>query len=66
MLSDVAGALGGLGGKPVIYRDSDGVYDGIRHQNGRFVSFYPIGERVLEAALAAVRKGRGLGGRAER
>lgn len=38
--------------KKIIYRDSDGIYDGIHAlPDGEFVSFYTIGTRHLETAL---------------
>ena len=55
-VAEVAVEVGSLRDRPVIYRDSEGVFDGIAHANDRFVAFYPIGERVLEPALTAARR----------
>jgi hypothetical protein len=40
----------------IIYRDSDGTWDGIDFdKDGDFIDFYPIGLELREAAMAAVR-----------
>lgn len=46
------------GGLPavVIYRDSDGRYDRLRHRNGVFGGFAPIGATSLAEALAKIRE----------
>ena len=49
-------ALGGLGSRPVICRDRYRVFAGIEHRAGRAYSNYPIGEHVLEAALAVAKR----------
>lgn len=38
----------------VLYRDSEGRYDRIRHRNGVFGGFTPLGATSLEAALRGV------------
>ena len=55
VLSTVGDEIGGIGHRPVIYRDSSKTFDGIYHQGERFAGFYPVNETVLEAALAKVR-----------
>jgi len=40
----------------VIYRDSTGQYDRIRHRNGVFGGFAPLGARSLTQALAALKE----------
>lgn len=48
-----AGVL--IAGRCLIYRDSDGVWDGVTlDAELRFVRFYPINERSLDAALKAI------------
>ena len=54
--AEVAAEVGGLKDRPVIYRDSDGVLDGVLQGHGHFFGFCPIGERVPEPALAAARQ----------
>jgi len=40
----------------VIYRDSDGIIDGILTRDGEFKDFYLIGERDLEKAKLKIQK----------
>ena len=44
-----------LGGRPVIYRDSMGRFDGVNHILGRFVSFSSLNETNVYAAVAKVK-----------
>lgn len=46
-----------LGGKKVVYRDSDGIWDGINQKNGNFIGFYPIRTRDQSVALETAIKG---------
>ena len=55
VLHDVSGSIGRLDGRPIIYRDSTKTFDGVLHDGAEFRGFYPIGETVLEMALAKVR-----------
>ncbi len=41
---------------PVIYRDSRGIWDGIKTVRGHFVDFYPIAKIKLDDALAKARQ----------
>ena len=54
VLQAEAQRLGGRLPRTVIYRDSTGRYDRIRHRNGVFGGFAPIGVESLDAAIAAV------------
>ena len=38
--------------KRVIYRDSEGMWDGVSHTGGAFHDFYPIRETDLDKAIA--------------
>lgn len=40
-----------LKSKKFIYRDSMGYYDGLKQIDGKFLSWYPIHEKDLKAAL---------------
>ena len=40
----------------VIYRDSEGNFDGVDHEQGKFLKFYPVNETDLEKALEKVSK----------
>lgn len=40
----------------VIYRDSEGRYDRMRHRNGVFGGFAPIGARSLAEALSRIKE----------
>lgn len=42
-------------GKPVIYKDSLGVWDGISISNNKFTGFYSINERGLQSAILKVK-----------
>lgn len=48
----------GLSGKRILYRDSMGVWDELKHAGGRFAGYAPIRERSLEVALAKLGYGR--------
>jgi hypothetical protein len=39
----------------IIYRDSAGMYDGIKHENGKFISFYSINETDFQNAVNVAR-----------
>ena len=54
VLNAVDKALGGIGYRRVIYRDSTKTFDGVDHIGQRFTGFYPLSETVLEAALSKV------------
>lgn len=54
VIADLALELGGLGRMPVIYRDTDGVYDGLAHDGFRFCGFFPIRVGCLNEALATL------------
>lgn len=56
VLRRVSRRIQGIGNRPVIYRDSTKTFDGISHESGSFVGFYPIGETVLEAAITRAKK----------
>lgn len=56
VLRRVSQSLGGIGRRPVIYRDSTKTFDGVLHDGDRFEGFYSIGETVLESALAKIRR----------
>ena len=45
----------GLGKRLVIYRDTEGTFDGLDHENGAFKGFYPLGRTDLRPALQAAR-----------
>lgn len=55
VLSAVDAEIGGIGHRPVIYRDSTKTFDGVYHDGDRFAGFYAVNETVLEAALSKVR-----------
>ena len=55
VLSAVDAEIGGIGHRPVIYRDSTKTFDGVHHNGDRFAGFYAVSETVLEAALQKVR-----------
>ena len=38
----------------IIYRDSDGKYDGVEHEQGKFIKFYSVNETNLIDALDKV------------
>ena len=38
----------------VIYKDSEGNFDGVMHEQGKFKRFYPVNESELEKALEKV------------
>jgi hypothetical protein len=38
----------------LIYRDSDGVFDGVVHVKGRFAGFYPLRARTRAGAIKAL------------
>jgi hypothetical protein len=38
----------------IIYRDSEGNFDGVMHEQGNFLKFYPVNETDLEKALDKV------------
>lgn len=40
----------------IIYRDSEGNFDGVDHDKGKFIKFYPVNESDLEKALEKVSK----------
>ena len=39
----------------IIYRDSEGNFDGVEHEQGKFKRFYSVNESDLEKALEKVR-----------
>jgi hypothetical protein len=47
VLTEIAGQLKAPFSSIVIYRDSSGMWDGIRHEGGQFKGFYPIRETDL-------------------
>ena len=49
----IAAVVEDLAGRPIMYRDATGTFDGVELADGCFGAFYPIGERVLEAAIEA-------------
>ncbi len=51
VLTEIAGQLKAPFPSMVIYRDSSGMWDGIRHEGGQFKGFYPIREANLDRAL---------------
>lgn len=55
VLNAINAELGGIGFRPVIYRDSTKTFDGVNHDGARFTGFYSVNETVLEAALSKVR-----------
>lgn len=40
----------------VIYKDSEGNFDGVDHDKGKFIKFYPVNESDLQKALEKVSK----------
>jgi len=38
----------------IIYKDSLGNFDGVDHEQGKFIRFYPVNETDLEKALEKV------------
>ncbi|GAB3682082.1 hypothetical protein [Salinisphaera aquimarina] len=54
VVADIAERMGGLGARPLIYRDSSGRYDGISHDGQQFLGFYPIGVTDESEALIHV------------
>ena len=54
ILLEIKSELGTLPGK-IIYRDSQGDFDGIEHKEGIFKRFYPIRETDLNKALEKVK-----------
>ena len=39
----------------IIYKDSEGNFDGVEHEQGKFIKFYSVNESELEKALEKVR-----------
>lgn len=54
----VAQVVAQYGDHPVIYRDSDGVWDELVHRNGVFHSFHGLGYREPGPAMDQVQKER--------
>jgi hypothetical protein len=49
--------------RALIYRDSDGVFDGVAHAKGQFAGFYPLRARTRAGAIKAlVRRNRSKAG----
>lgn len=40
----------------VIYKDTDGIWDGVKHNNGHFVNFYPIRMTDMDKAISYVKE----------
>lgn len=38
----------------IIYRDSEGNFDGVDHDKGKFIRFYPVNDTDIEKALEKV------------
>ena len=55
VLATLDDQLGGLGDRPVIYRDSEGLWDGVLHSGAVFRGFRPLRERSVGRALQRVR-----------
>lgn len=49
VLDEISAQLGGLAGYAIIYRDSQGIWDGVRLERGLAV-FYGLNETELEEA----------------
>jgi Family of unknown function (DUF6011) len=56
VLRDLSARIGPLLPANVIYRDSAGRYDGVRHRKGVFGGFYPIGATTLLEALGKLQE----------
>lgn len=54
VIAEISQALGGLYDRPVVYRDTQGRYDGIEHDGHRFLGFYPVGTYDQDEAVAFV------------
>ena len=54
ILMDIKSEIGTLPDK-IIYRDSQGEFDGIEHKEGIFKRFYPVRETDLHTALEKVK-----------
>ena len=50
VLEDLRGIYGSLDSYKIMYRDSQGIYDGISHSGNRFSGFFSLNERNEEAA----------------
>ena len=59
-LREAAARLGGLGDRPVIFRDRARAYSGVARSGAAFRGLYPLGEDVLEPAVSAAKRGRPL------
>ena len=51
VIAELYEASGGEMTEPVIYRDSDGAWNGMGHQDGVFDWFYPLNERDRDRAI---------------
>lgn len=45
VLIDLQRIYGPLGEYKIMYKDTQGIYDGIRHDNGRFLGFVSLNEK---------------------
>ena len=52
VLVDLAGLSIDIAKQRIIYRDSDGIWDGILTRAGQFVAFFPLRCRSEQAAIA--------------
>jgi hypothetical protein len=52
----LSATFGGLAGKRIVYRDSDGRWDELVHDGRRFVGFGSFGANTLDGALAVLRE----------
>lgn len=55
ILLEIKDELGELPDK-IIYRDSQGEFDGVEHKNGQFKRFFPVRESDLQNAIEKVGK----------
>ena len=51
VLEEISQEIGLLTGYMIVYRDTDGVYDGVDHDAGVFKGFYRLGEFCVEQAI---------------
>ena len=59
-LREASARLGGLGRRPVIFRDAARAYAAVARSGAAFRGLLPLGEDVLEPAVSAAKRATGL------
>lgn len=50
VLEDLRGIYGSLSGYKIMYRDTNGIFDGVSHENGHYRGFFSLNEKDVNAA----------------